>query len=587
MNLETQYGESDDSEKEVFSDTPTRSVPTTADYGSYDLTTSPYTANGSPLRSWSRDASARRSRRAARLQSVEILRAKLAGSPNGSSDEDDQQEQLDIDKTLNILPIPNFTIKNTWRGLDTNPRVSSGSKSASGYNEVDVLRKELTDCRIQLRLQKELLLERYGEESSAMEFLHRQFNQDESEREQEHLKKQLDDLVSAFEGLQGQLDVLQRDHQEWKRVADDILGVLEEGKAVPSVIRNAKQGGLGAKLRTIGLETERLVGQLESNSKSPRDDDLPSAEQAVLQQENEKLLTENSQLMLELNRLKAVESELAKSRDLEKQLEQLKIETETSDKAVIKQLEEQLKSYRGIEEKLNIKDVSYQELEQSHQLATQQIEQLRQEKDTLETKFNELQQNKVEKSDQSVDSAELSALKKDLELSLIKQRQINSEKIKLNYKIDELSQQLAKQKNYASVANQKWNDYLTSDVNFQTHLIQILSDILDKKSIKEAAAKILQLANRDELRLDDTDTMKLRETILEYDLAAVRTIVADHGELSKQVSIEKPVGDESLRLRIEELTKRWKKAEETLAFERKQSEKRFQELERENRKLRQ
>ncbi|KAG7829835.1 hypothetical protein KL920_002694 [Ogataea angusta] len=605
-------GSGDESDKDVFSDTPGHSVPTTADFSSFNLTNSPRTAGGSPFRSWSRDASARRERRAARLQSIEVLRAKLAGSPNGSSEEE-QQEQLDIDKTLNILPVPNFTVKNTWRGtknVSSGKQTSNKGKSASDFNEIDSLQKQLTDCKIQLRLQKELLLERYGEESSAMEFLRRQFEHTDDNRETELLRKQFDDLVKAFEELQSQLEVLQRDHSDWKLMADQILDVIEEAGGDSTIVERARKGGLSAKLRAVGLETERLSQKLDSNFglvsgemngqnskiKGTEDeeallerlDELESKmhhlanENAQLENRGSELEKENEKLKDELEKLTLMEEENRKLRELESKFEELKIQKSQPDEKLIA-MESRLKDYEHLQAKFEDTKTRF--------------DSLLEEKENIQMQLSEAQRQLQAIEDREIDPDKTSPeelreyvakMETDLNSSLVKQRQLNSEKIKLNYQIDELKSQIRLHEDNALYAEQKWQDYLTSDVNFQTHLIQILSEILDKQSIREAAAKILQLANRDELQLNETDTKKLYETIFEYDLAAVRTIVADHAEMSKKVSTDHaPVADESLKLRIEELTKRWKHAEETLAFERKQSEKRLQELERENKKLRQ
>ncbi|KAG7877188.1 hypothetical protein KL937_004879 [Ogataea polymorpha] len=613
MSYKTErVGSGDESDKEVFSDTPGHSVPTTAELSNFGVTNSPRTAGGSPFRSWSRDASARRERRAARLQSIEILRAKLAGSPNASSEEE-QQEQLDIDKTLNILPVPNFTIRSTWRGTNDVPpgkHTNNIGTSASEFNEIDSLQKQLTDCKIQLRLQKELLLERYGEESSAMEFLKRQFENSDDHRETEHLRKQFDDLVKAFEELQSQLEVLQRDHQDWKSMADQILDVIDEAGGDTPVVERARKGGLSAKLRAVGLETERLAQKINSSRgqefveisgkdsiiKGTEHDEtllerLDELETKIHQLADEKLQVEkrsselekeNNRLKDELQKLNLLEEENRTLKDMESKFEELKIQKSQPDERILA-MEARLKDYEGLQ-------AIYEDTKSKFDV-------LLEEKENIQMQLSEAQRQLQAIDDREIDPDKTSPeelkeyvakLETDLNSALVKQRQLNSEKIKLNYQIDELKSLIRSHEENALYAEQKWQDYLTSDVNFQTHLIQILSEILDKQSIREAAAKILQLANRDELQLNETDTKKLYETIFEYDLAAVRTIVADHAELSKKASTDHaPVADESLKLRIEELTKRWKHAEETLAFERKQSEKRLQELERENKKLRQ
>ncbi|KAG7736239.1 hypothetical protein KL923_004948 [Ogataea haglerorum] len=613
MNNKTQHaGSGDESDKEVFSDTPGHSVPTTAELSSFNLTNSPRTAAGSPFRSWSRDASARRERRAARLQSIEILRAKLAGSPNASSEEE-QQEQLDIDKTLNILPVPNFTIKSTWRDpidVPAGNHTGNKAKSASEFNEIDSLQKQLTDCKIQLRLQKELLLERYGEESSAMEFLRRQFEHRDDYRETELLKKQFDDLVKASEELQGQLEVLQQDHSDWKLMADQILDVIEEAGGDTTIVERARKGGLSAKLRAVGVETERLSQKVnisrglvsaEVNGKGLKmkgtdneetllkriaeleiKTDQMANEKTQLEKHSSELEEENTRLKDELQKLTLLEEENRNLKDLESKFEELKIQKSQPDEKLVA-VEARLKDYEGLQAKYEETIARCDALLAEKENIQTQLSEARRQLQAIETRQIDPDKTSPEELKQYV-----AKLETDFNSSLVKQRQLNSEKIKLSYQVDELKSQIRLHEDNALYAEQKWQDYLTSDVNFQTHLIQILSEILDKQSIREAAAKILQLANREELQLNEADTKKLYETIFEYDLAAVRTIVADHTEMSKKTSTgPAPVADESLKLRIEELTKRWKHAEETLAFERKQSERRLQELERENKKLRQ
>lgn len=142
---------------------------------------------------------------------------------------------------------------------------------------------------------------------------------------------------------------------------------------------------------------------------------------------------------------------------------------------------------------------------------------------------------------------------------------------------------------------------LAAHINFQTHALRILSRLLDRRSIREAAGKVLQLANRNRLQLSETSVRQLRIAVDEYLLAGIDTVVQSRLELAHGQSIDasqksevssaddRPTStgpdNKTVRLRLDELTRRWKAAEEALGFERKQSQRRLDELDMENDRL--
>lgn len=142
---------------------------------------------------------------------------------------------------------------------------------------------------------------------------------------------------------------------------------------------------------------------------------------------------------------------------------------------------------------------------------------------------------------------------------------------------------------------------LAAHINFQTHALRILSRLLDRRSIREAAGKVLQLANRNRLQLPETSVRQLRTAVDEYLLAGIDTVVQSRLELAHGTSIDASQKSEvssaddrpsstgpdnkTVRLRLDELTRRWKAAEEALGFERKQSQRRLDELDMENDRL--
>ncbi|QOU20571.1 hypothetical protein BRETT_000281 [Brettanomyces bruxellensis] len=142
---------------------------------------------------------------------------------------------------------------------------------------------------------------------------------------------------------------------------------------------------------------------------------------------------------------------------------------------------------------------------------------------------------------------------------------------------------------------------LAVHINFQTHALRILSRLLDRRSIREAAGKVLQLANRNRLQLPETSVRQLRTAVDEYLLAGIDTVVQSRLELAHGQSIDASQKSEvssandrpsstgpdnkTVRLRLDELTRRWKAAEEALGFERKQSQRRLDELDMENDRL--
>lgn len=186
----------------------------------------------------------------------------------------------------------------------------------------------------------------------------------------------------------------------------------------------------------------------------------------------------------------------------------------------------------------------------------------------------------------------------------VKSQQAHDTITSLNTQIEALETE-----NEKYINNKDDDSWLNAHISFQTHAIRILSKLLDRKSIREAAEKVVQLANRDKLQLDDMTVDALRSAVDEYLLAAIEAVSKSRIDVTKKLrhqsqsrdtaasdqesrdsaeSVDStvPVPSKVTQLRLDELTRRWKKAEEALSFQRRQNENRLGRLEAENGKLR-
>ncbi|ODV86908.1 hypothetical protein CANARDRAFT_6478 [[Candida] arabinofermentans NRRL YB-2248] len=564
------------------------------------------------------------------------------------------------------------------------------TKSTAATHEIEKLQKELTNCRIQLSLQSKLLQDRYGEDStSIMKTIEENFmskidsdsrkkeidilkeklkdnlkNYSEVSNQNTTLRNEIDEIFKEFEGLQDEMEIIREDHEDCKAIINGISGLLLE-KIDDEMLDSSslkENASMKLQLSSIGYIIENFLCKIVSNNNSLKAEATKKDE--VIERLNQRLITFLEKLQMQNTKYDEMKSlldlELLKDRKVYVENQSLKISLKKKEEAYnILQHEKELLTV-SLNELHSIQTKIPQGSEDSDLHARSmtlksQIEVLEaQNKALLEQLAKTKNENTAGginelkyKADIDGLNQQLAVLEKNLNSSLAKQRQSNSERIKLGYKIDKLTKTIAELEAVVSdhqninaaleaesdSMSQQLSDtrsqlqyLLTSDVNFQTHLIKILSKVLDRKSIKEAAEKILQLADRDQLSLDADTVNKIYDTIFQYDLSAIQAIVNNHVKLTQErdnnpgketdsagasqriiqmlegkvsqltALLNEAKGKENKddptlssprsKLRFDELTKRWKIAEEALSFEKKNSKKRLDELETENTRLR-
>ncbi|VEU23793.1 DEKNAAC104938 [Brettanomyces naardenensis] len=451
-------------------------------------------------------------------------------------------------------------------------------RSSSNVSEISQLRKELTDCKIQLKLQRDLLREKFSEENrpigKASDVESDVKNISDLEATNKALRGEIDQLVDSFGAVQRQLDKMQLDYEDWQRI---VGGIVKKAKKSTDV-EYGKGSELKERLEVVNKIVEQLMKEKSEGDRQVKEN---AAAAGSLRIKLESVLDD-------------LESQRTQYAKLAKLVEELKAErsrtggdqSRTSNAASNERITE-------LENELETKEDHYRQLEVDFKHSQDRIARLLGEQtesageiDSLREKLDEVEELKVRLAESDTQSGS------QLE-----------EIAKLTAENTELVRNLEDTDGASRVAA-----LLSTDINFQTHAIKIFSRLLDKKSIREAAEKILQLANRNQLNLSDGSVRQLLSAVYEYLLAGIQTIVenrlevADEAatrrredqktigqleeELTRLKSSESPASPRS-RLRLDELTKRWKAAEEALSFERKQSRRRLDELEAENEGLRQ
>ncbi|ANZ77234.1 BA75_03846T0 [Komagataella pastoris] len=190
---------------------------------------------------------------------------------------------------------------------------------------------------------------------------------------------------------------------------------------------------------------------------------------------------------------------------------------------------------------------------------------------------------------------------------------LNTEKNQLNEKLNHLASGRDN-----AVFNQKndtaWRSYYLQacklNIDAFSKFITSFNEILDGESINEAVSRIKRLQSLTTTSPNHAKILSITSSILRYFNVAIKTIVDQHSQLllreanpiDDQVhqlqednsTLEQHVQsfidqsstvDELARMRIEELTKKWKNEREARSYENEQARRRLKEVESENDKL--
>ncbi|GMG19658.1 unnamed protein product [Ambrosiozyma monospora] len=513
--------------------------------------------------------------------------------------------------------------------------------SKSIKHQLERLTKELTDCKIQLKLQKDLLSDKYGVQfkDDLNTLIQVQLASDQTAQAAEvaDLKSQINELLGAFSKLDDQFSELQNDNMNCKRIVDDIVLVISESHVFASdegllqKLQEALSNSvLKNKLILLGYLVEMLIAHhLE----------LQSENDARVELLSKKLKDSLKNFQAQQERLEKIDgllgNEISKSKKLKKlvkfkdslignlQNENKVLSQQVVDKGMADP--EEIKKLKSHISEMNVKGT---ETLQALAEKDKAIRLLEQEGEQLAAQVHDLTELVKNLKNQST---KLMFDNNNLESTITK---LEAQLRTRNRKFNELLQSSHFLEQAFGSLQINFEDWINKDINFQTHLIKLFRVILDKKSVKEAAQKVISLADREKLELSDENISEIHSAVNQYGLVAVEEIIYHHSALSdefKQLENQcadlqnqldrladsnasangaknndggddsnnrnasaGPVGEldgkaagaryddggsPRSKLRLEEVVRRWKQAEENLAVEQKQSKKRFNDQE--------
>ncbi|GME74898.1 unnamed protein product [Ambrosiozyma monospora] len=514
--------------------------------------------------------------------------------------------------------------------------------SKSIKHQLERLTKELTDCKIQLKLQKDLLSDKYGADfkDDLNTLIQVQLASDQTAQAAEvaDLKSQINELLGAFSKLDDQFSELQNDNMNCKKIVDDIVLVISESRVFASdesllqkLQETLSNSVLKNKLILLGYLVEMLIAHhLELQSENGARVELLSkklkdslkgfqAQQERLEKVDGLLGNEISKSKKLKKLVKFKDSLIGNLQNENKVLSQQVVDKGMADPEEIKRLKSHIAEMndKGTEtsQALAEKDKSIRLLEQEGEQLAAQVHDL-----------TELVKNLKNQS------TKLMFDNNNLESTITK---LEAQLRARNRKFNELLQSSHFLEQAFGSLQMNFEDWINKDINFQTHLIKLFRVILDKKSVKEAAQKVISLADREKLELSDETISEIHSAVNQYGLVAVEEIIYHHSTLSEEfkrlqnqcadlqdqldrlavantaangaqngdgenpnlddVNNKNGVSGEAdgngvgaryddggsprSKLRLEEVVRRWKQAEENLAVERKQSKKRFNDQE--------
>lgn len=563
---------------------------------------------------------------------LERRRAQYLASQGEHSEDDADSTSSDIiNRSLHVNELGNFL-----DNLDAGQKLRS-----SRFEEVERLKKELTDCKVQLRLQRDLLRDMEEENGTGGKLLEnvelrRQVQtllddqrdiageiDDKTEKIKElerqvaqrdenakQLEAEVDSLKIAVQDqhatIQDQLDDIdEKEHtlKEYCVSLDERNAIITardlEIKDLDSAIKDRDAAITGQEVAIKSLASqeaetrkyEEMLGEKEAKigeqkakigeqkAKIGEQEAKISEQEAKISSQSAKIAEQSTLLSKHSDEVNSLDSKLTELSTIKSKL--------TSQRAKIKALESQAIGLQSDNDELtariNAMEQAKKAKDQAMKTKEHALAQQRQRVEALEEETALLKRDNVRLSKAIEDIQD----DRDSELAqLEEEHRAAVAELQLQQNDDELVMEL-----------------FNSDVRFQTHAIKLLSKLLDKKSIREAGEKVVQVADRKDLGLQDESAAMLVEAVDDYILQGMDTVIESYLSRKEEFStvplkdstnivnsvstINSENGaDPRTKLRVNELTKRWKAAEEALSFERAQSKKRLDDLEAENERLR-
>lgn len=529
-------------------------------------------------------------------------------------------------RTLRMAPGGDSTLKALSR--DTNVTADLHLAYSSGSARIEELNKQIVGYRIQIKFFKnflQTLIQRddYSEVIDAINtFLSshglNELNLNNTESQVEEMRAQLlrqtedynevlrlnEDLYASLEHFQSEL------RQKEEQYANDTLQWCQKLQAA-----TGDSGTLSELVdRAAGLirlGRDKTIEELEHTIRSFQSQSAHHLEEYA---RVERLLYEKGDT---LQRTKQEYQSLRNQFD-EKSQEYDRVVAENSrlhqvSSSVDSKLEEYQKEIDHL--KVEVNNVSHNG--QNHELAElrRKYATLQQEtRNTVASLTNQIQKKVQESIALKAESNTIERLKLELDNAVEKQRILQAEKIRLTYSLETMSKDRAGSGNHEALES-NLHDLLSYDITQFEGLLESFVKIADDISLKDPQRKIdwLRTHTRGDRRHDlmSKKIHAYHKSVFDYFVRAVEIIVHDHvkvllkeGEALRQreeyiqklqhrideyhdtMADTKPLGSPRTSLRIEELTKRWKAEREARVYEGRASQKRLQELELENAKLR-
>ncbi len=490
-------------------------------------------------------------------------------------------------------------------GEDSSSSSLSNKQTAYGRatEELRRLRTQVTDYQVQLKLQSDFIRQLMGSDG---------LDSGEMSRQPE-----IEDLNSDSESMQ-LLESMLSEISEW---VDNSFGDLVAKVAQDQYKEFDKSDDIREKLVIARSNFSDSLEKYEIGSRK-----LAAAEKTVKDMEG-RLEEDVSVLKDQGVKISGLESSVSKYKVIQADLVKLRQSYEQLQLKLLKAEKER----RKLQKEREVEELKSEVSDGQNGLLEEQLEKINQQQEQISSLKLELQekQSKIDELNAKVESATKEMLHLQTQVQLSKKqagslRQGPPKSLQTRNRFRQVASlpgsPLMRMHNETKDESQS---ELAAHINFQTHALRVLSRLLDRRSIREAAGKVLQLANRNRLQLPEASVRQLRFAVDEYLLAGIDTVVQSRLELAQEPSIDAsekekekeeaknknpapadtpeeqpaistPADDrpsstapvsKTMQLRLDELTRRWKAAEEALGFERKQSQRRLDDLDMENDRL--
>ena len=632
----------------------------------------------------------------------ESLRSESDSEFQNSSFLDDTKAQFDLDINIDEYQLSAKQRKGSpWRNFrsaspapllqrQTNlfSKRDFSQASATGVastEKIEDLSKQLTNCKIQLKLYEKFLQDLIDSQSISMDEIStfrpsidkmtslntsetREFQIAEISPEKElmEMANLLEDLYANLEDYQakwrdadGKVACLNTSIARFTREIDSLLqmlgvtkSVLDEVEGSESQLDHALQV-LQHLLANRDLPTvyERLNHHLERNFNAEEERESLSPRKHATKHvphdfgfsgENSMPKRSTHQQLADIsinNKLQEYQEMIDR---LQKEVNDLKDKSRTGSISDIS--DRTSSSHKSREhEKLFVLQKDYENLQAAHDGLIEEHHRHIQSLDrTIASLKGQMENLHKDKMTLRSELAAMSSMQRDLEMSVEKQRVLTTEKIKLSYQVESLKQdKVSLQKNIEKLTERitsmseknapkleglRRKAGIASDVLYRIFEVDVIefenlfksfNMIADDTSLENPKKRIEFMATFKGAKLLDqkseviTSVEEAHKSVLRYFSRAVKAIVSDHirlllkenemtsahdhdvEKLKNQIKIleelsrrmtERPeiVHSPRLKLRIEELTNRWKAEREARILENRQAKKRLQELGQEN-----